>query len=364
MKLVFDSNIFCSDFWLQKSSFHILFENLERVNITLCIPQLVLDESVNKYNEMAQAELSKINKSELSLRKTLGIEIDITNSSECVNEATNKYRTWLLNKLKSGKAILLPYPTISHEYLAKRAINKIRPFADNGNGYRDALIWENILHLLKEQDDDIAFVSMNIKDFADLGNKSSLHPDLLRDIQPVISKNNQVSLYTRIEDFVDMFISPRLKKLDGILIQIVNEAYPILDLDQWVYDHLFESSNKIIFLSFEDFYTEDREVDLFIVDKLDNFSKVNALDVREVNSKEIAIHAEVKADCIFRLFSHTIYEPYDVHSKYKWFKDDSLAHMSALDYQPVLIRFLVIFDVYAKQITSGQIKHFEPFRRK
>jgi predicted nucleic acid-binding protein len=51
MKVVLDSNIIIADFWMQSPNFQVLLESSKKGNIDLMIPELVMDEVLNKFNQ-------------------------------------------------------------------------------------------------------------------------------------------------------------------------------------------------------------------------------------------------------------------------------------------------------------------------
>lgn len=59
MLLVLDSNIICADFHLKGSDFRVLLDSLPRTGISLCVPEIVIDEAVNKYGEEIRDHLGK-----------------------------------------------------------------------------------------------------------------------------------------------------------------------------------------------------------------------------------------------------------------------------------------------------------------
>lgn len=53
---------------------------------------------------------------------------------------------------------LLPIPQVSHVDLVNRAVHRTPPFDQKGSGYRDSLVWANVLELVR-RGHDVAFVS-------------------------------------------------------------------------------------------------------------------------------------------------------------------------------------------------------------
>jgi PIN domain len=69
------------------------------------------------------------------------------------------YQPVLEGILKEAGATILPMPEVSHAELVERAVSRRQPFAPNGSGYRDALVWHSILELVKGSDDPVVLIS-------------------------------------------------------------------------------------------------------------------------------------------------------------------------------------------------------------
>ena len=103
------------------------------------------------------------------------VEIDVTNE-------VNKYRQFLEMTLDDLNALTPGHNDIPHDKLIKRQFEIRKPFSKKGTGYRDALIWEILLTTASDNDNSIAFITNNWKDFS--GEESDeLHAHLLNDLE-------------------------------------------------------------------------------------------------------------------------------------------------------------------------------------
>jgi hypothetical protein len=105
-----------------------------------------------------------------------------------------------------------PYPATSHELLVRRAIERRRPFDDEGGGYRDSLVWETILALLQEDESPIWLVSADGKAFWE-GKPGGLAYDLQEDLR---ARNlaGAVVLFRTVKELVDQRVTPGLQILE------------------------------------------------------------------------------------------------------------------------------------------------------
>lgn len=89
------------------------------------------------------------------------------------------YRAYLLERFEEVLSfVILDWPKVSHETLVDRAVYRVPPFDSKGGGYRDSLVWMNVLELVK-QGREVVFVSAD-RGFANA--QGELHSDLVSEI--------------------------------------------------------------------------------------------------------------------------------------------------------------------------------------
>jgi len=71
---------------------------------------------------------------------------------------------------------------------------------------RDALIWETILQLCRQDRRSLALITDNTDDFAD-DSKKRLHPHLLRDLDKLSIQPEEVQFYRSIQEFRDAHLA-------------------------------------------------------------------------------------------------------------------------------------------------------------
>jgi len=91
------------------------------------------------------------------------------------------YRNAFRTRLDELNIFNLPLPNISVQILFERDIAHRKPFKPNGEGMRDALIWESVMQITREDHSwQIALIT-NDQAFMD-SSKTQLDPDLLEDL--------------------------------------------------------------------------------------------------------------------------------------------------------------------------------------
>jgi hypothetical protein len=119
------------------------------------------------------------------------------------------------------------YKDVDVASLVHRALARKKPFDSNGKvGFRDSIIWETILLLVKRKPDEILFITRNTKDFCENG---QLHKDLLADLVINGLSNVSVTVCEGLSRFIEVYVKPSLEKLDEIQKQINDDRFPGFD---------------------------------------------------------------------------------------------------------------------------------------
>lgn len=91
-------------------------------------------------------------------------------------------------------------PTVTHDEVAQRAIDRGRPFNEKGGGYRDALHWYTVLDIAREHpDEDLVFVSQDAA--YQNSSRDDLHADLRAEMEAVLTTGT-ITLCTTLKEFV------------------------------------------------------------------------------------------------------------------------------------------------------------------
>lgn len=215
MKVVLDSNVICQDFRMRGTQFRIMFDGLMVIPATLYVPEVVIDEVVNRLREDIAAALVEQSKAVKKLARLLGRKMEPASSEVNAEHESEQYRNELVDTLNSVAAEFLPYPQIPHKKVVERDLRREKPFKRDGSGYRDYLIWQAVRKLVDIGTESVVFVTGNLRDF---GDGSRVAPELMADL--TIPGN--LRIVPSIKEFNDEFVIPRLKMFD--------EAHELLEL--------------------------------------------------------------------------------------------------------------------------------------
>jgi hypothetical protein len=236
-----DANAIAADFRFRGVPARLLLREARSGNIGILVPRIALEEAVNLYREVAEGELRAVRKAERRLQ-ALGVATGgVLIEPPDVASLTSAYEQELTETLASAGATILPYPDIGHHVVARRAMERRRPFDAAGrDGYRDTLLWESLLAVAA---DDSAIVLVSADDRA-FSPKSSvdLLPELKTELEARGLAADAIRRIRRISDFTDTlasipvlqvaaehWIATRADIRDAIEDSVVEEA---LDFDQ------------------------------------------------------------------------------------------------------------------------------------
>src|SRR5690554_6132478 len=102
MKVILDSNIIISDFRLNSPDFKVLLEASKVGDIELYIPEIVLDEVQNKFEERLLEVKSKIDKEKSIIKKLTDLELDDDLSEIQIQNSLNEYKKYIETLFKDN----------------------------------------------------------------------------------------------------------------------------------------------------------------------------------------------------------------------------------------------------------------------
>ena len=172
------------------------------------VPQVALEEVVACFSRSLAEKASAVRGQIGELSKLIGRELEYPINPVDLPDETRLFRDCLENRLALANINIPQYPSISHEEIVNRATSRRRPFDNNGSGYRDTLLWFNILELTGELDGKILLVSRD-KDFR--GTSDNLHQDLAEDLSRKNQPNDKVVLTLSIPDLLRDHVHPSVR---------------------------------------------------------------------------------------------------------------------------------------------------------
>ncbi|SDP94947.1 protein of unknown function [Mucilaginibacter sp. OK268] len=359
MKIVIDTSSIYSDLSLSKTKIKTLSENSKITGNVIYFPQVVVDEAKNKYAEELVEVKLKIDKELADLYRKTNKKIENPVTNEFIKEQIE-----IFNKLFDSQIIkldikIIPYPSISHEALVKRALARKKPFSESGRGYRDALIWESIKSLIQPQqklinEPEIIFITKNHTDFGD--KDYNLHPDLLDNLNTDKIPEHSIKINPDMDKFINEYINPKLKLLNDIKSGLIEGDFKRLNIKKLVSNLVFN------FLDSREFGFDEidfpQEFENPSVSEIYDDYQFTVNDVRQLSDDEILIDGEVEVTCTFDFY---IYK-----SDYYSMNEDDMPSISDKDWNDhyvaayedriIKLKFLLTVNNSFTEVTSSEIE--------
>lgn len=353
--LVMDTNIYFNHFFLKLKHFSILRDSLENLNIEWTLPEIVLDEVSGKYKEKLTDLKNNIKKTNKEIGSLIGEEkqiiIDIDQDS-----MANDYKNSLREEFQTHEHMkTVPYPSTTHKEIANRAILKLKPFKENGEGYRDCLIWETIKSLLKENpNSNLIFVTANRSDFFD--KNDNLSTVLIEDLEKYSISKDRIQVFNSLFSLMREFINPQLESLESIKNSLLADKWEL-------------KQEEIIFKIEEELYLKSVDISLpdsncseALINYINDVSIDDIEDVSKLSETEIIISltAKINADFEYYVDHMDIYSldyennppPFEI-SDFDW--NDYVAQVYIT--HKTYIQFIILYNLRTKlmEITDYQI---------
>lgn len=235
MKVAIDTNIIVQDFWLDSPNSKVFFEGLTLVPAVLYIPEVVIDETVNKYKE----RLYEKNNTLKQIRKDVNdlLRFEIKDNSFNVTNMTERYKKALLDNIHRNNARIISYPETEHKVIVEKILDRRKPFKKGDAGYRDYLIWEGIRNLELWGTEEIVFITNNVNDFGP-------GPYLPEEFSDKKTNSKNIKICISISKFNEEFIIPRLKNLTELQSKLLEGQVENFSFKKWIDENLLDILKK------------------------------------------------------------------------------------------------------------------------
>jgi hypothetical protein len=200
--VVLDTNTIHLDIHLSNTDTALLLEKAAQCGLEICLPEIVVQEMVAHCRRTIEQALRDARKANEKLGKLLSREVDLGAEQSDVDQVSLRVEPQFRALLAQKAVRVLPMPAISSavQLLVDRDLAHRKPFKTNGQGMRDALIWESILELCRGATRPVALISANKDDFGD-STGEALHVELLEDLAEVGFPPENAELHQSIRNF-------------------------------------------------------------------------------------------------------------------------------------------------------------------
>lgn len=210
MNIVFDTNIFVSDILIQGNLLNFIFCSCNKLRYNLFLPRICYDELLKIHAEEIDKTFDTIEKENVKLSKLMWQKWLIPIKSIDREWYLSHYKSSIDYILKENKIELIDYPKLKKEEIIQRAISKKKPFHPSGSGFKDYIIWNNVIDLCKKTRKKVVFISQNKNDF---GKTNELFSELKSDLRKNKIEITKLDLFNDLLQFKDKYIMPELANL-------------------------------------------------------------------------------------------------------------------------------------------------------
>lgn len=226
MKLVLDTNILVPETALGSRKLDLLLDFSRRTESTVLIPDVVLEEMEAFITREAEKHVAASANATLFLSRTTGKPLQPV-MLPAPTEAAAAYLEQVRTKLRLLDAQILRRKPTYLDQLVHRATRRKKPFNDSGGGFRDGIIWLEVLDIRflgKGDEVKVCFISKNTKDF---GDNDNLHAELREEA-------DAVSLQLQYFSSLDSFLRAHAEPIAFISEEFVSTTVDIGELENEV----------------------------------------------------------------------------------------------------------------------------------
>lgn len=238
MDIVLDSNIFRSDITLRSKEFDIILDYLSKTHSSIIIPEVILDEIKGLYAKVLKERNSDVLKDINNLNLLItDHKQHIKFESFNIEDEVEKYEIYVKEKLKIKKSNIIPYNNSYLPLISQRAINRIKPAGEKGQGFRDTLIWLTMKEYCQKcHEKQIIFISNNTDDFAS-PDKTVLNEILENECKDL---NVKINYFKTLKEFIENHST----KIDLINHDWISENLDYSLVSSLVIDYLNETEQR------------------------------------------------------------------------------------------------------------------------
>ena len=296
MHIILDANALIAEGYGDSSRAHELLSISRSLGFQVHVPKVVLEELVGHYSRRLEKAISAMSGHIADLAWLVDRELDYPIDESDRQNESKMFRDRLLARLATANVNTPSYPTNTHEEIVKRATSRRRPFDDSGSGYRDTLIWFNILDLAGELDGRIMLVARD-KDFAD--KSGYLHNDLMDDLTSNEQPKDRIVLISSIKELMEQHIHPNVRQTfeQGPLETLKAVGFDVVEaITPWILTAFFNADldPREVGLSWECEFTK--------LSSVDKVSELNVVSVRKISGNEFSINLLVDLIGNFEIF--------------------------------------------------------------
>ena len=215
--VILDANALRRDFFFRSNAYRVMLWEAREGRLRIVIPEVVIDEVLNLYREAVASQ-------QITIRNALR-ELEVLQATEGLDEqqldvtaAAVAFEAHLRNVIDYAGIQVAPYPSVSHEEVVKRALDRSPPFSPDGkDGYRDTLLWETAKQLVRDEpQEEFVLISADARAFSPK-DSPEMHPTLIAEIEE-LAYPLRLSRIADIRAFTERYVP----NVDELLVEVTH----------------------------------------------------------------------------------------------------------------------------------------------
>ena len=222
MLVIPDTNVLFADPFLAGPLIRTILAAENRTNLRLVIPEVVIDELRGHVEERLKKNVDAVSKAQRDYSWLSG------SHPNAVRLAIGpKQRRIVLDRFDqlvqrlSEEGRILEYPKTTPKDLARRSIAVQAPFQENDRGFRDSLIWLNVMECLKGTATGSQKITLVTDDKAFWNKKkTALNESLGKELDSAGIPRESLSVRLNLQEVIGSFISSNLSSVEWVATAI------------------------------------------------------------------------------------------------------------------------------------------------
>jgi hypothetical protein len=211
ISICLDTNAFHNNWLARGEAFRLLADFIAKKEARIYVSEITVQEHSAHYRQQAQGIAQKA-KTSLNDFSNLLLKGKVPILPALQDTAT--FEPAFRERLEELGIDIVPIPPVNHTTLVARDLEHVKPFDNNGKGYRDALLWLGVLNAINATTTNFFFVTSNANDFckSDKSTPKELHLDLAKELQQR-APGCTAAVYASPGELVEHIVKPHLKAI-------------------------------------------------------------------------------------------------------------------------------------------------------
>lgn len=336
INLFLDTTVLFNDPFFKKTYNRQLLKFADVYGTPLILSKVVFEEARNKFLINVHKRMGDLEKSLQSLRDYYPEELSTEKLQVSSSDFESQFDVFFNNLIEQKLIQVVDYDNALLPELVRRSINRIKPFTDSKQEFRDAITWLTYTKKAEDENHEYCFfITNNKNDFLD--SNGDVHPQLKED-------SDKFKVYPTSKD---LFLNEEILKP---LIRTV-------ELVQWLEDNPIEHDQILVLLelNFDNIY-DHANAYIYgnnLTNEEDAFCEPYALTINDITDYKIEIiNDEI---IISGSFTATVGVEVYIYNPYREREDDHYMHVGGSDVE-LEIQFSTSYDKDKEEIHHLQFE--------